>query len=68
MLNPRPNDRRRLFKFIENFTFKNWKFPDKNYDTSHISAPKQIVGTRLNRSNEYPQFKFLSRNKKIFSI
>ena len=28
----------RLFKYIENFTTKNWKFSDKNSDIPHISA------------------------------
>ena len=28
----------RLFKYIENFTTKNWKFSDKNSDSFHISA------------------------------
>ena len=30
--------KRRLFKYIENFTAKNWKFSDKNSDIFHISA------------------------------
>ena len=34
----------RPFKYIENFTSKNWKFSDKNSDIFHISA--QNVGTR----------------------
>ena len=28
----------RLFKYIENFTTKKWKFADKNSDSFHISA------------------------------
>ena len=28
----------RLFKYIENFTTKNWKFSDKNSDSFHIST------------------------------
>ena len=28
----------RLFKYIEKFTIKNWKFSDKNSDIFHISA------------------------------
>ena len=28
----------RLFKYIENFTTKNWKFSDKNSDIFRISA------------------------------
>ena len=35
----------RLFKYIENFTTKNWKFSDKNC-YCHISAKNIIVGTR----------------------
>ena len=35
----------RLFKYIENFTSKNWKFSDKNSDIFHISA-QNIVSTR----------------------
>ena len=48
-----------LFKYIENFTTKNWKFSDKNSDIFHISA--QNINCS---SNEYPQSMFLSRNKK----
>ena len=70
----------RLFKYIENFTFKNWKFSDKKKDIFHISAqnidcgyslePPSWGGSSLEPpswggSNEYPQFLFLSRNKKI---
>ena len=33
-----------LFKYIENFTTKNWKFSDKNFDIFHISA-QNIVST-----------------------
>ena len=28
----------RLFKYVENFTTKNWKFSDTNPDIFHISA------------------------------
>ena len=28
----------RLFKYIENFAIKNWKFSDKNSDIFHVSA------------------------------
>ena len=34
----RPITKTRLFKYIENFTTKNWKFSDKNSDIFHISA------------------------------
>ena len=58
-----------LFKYIEKFTTKNWKFSDKNSDISHISAQNIDYGyslepPRWDGSNEYPQSMFLSRNKK----
>ena len=34
----------RLFKYIENFTTKNWKFSDKNFDIIHISAQNVACG------------------------
>ena len=48
---------------------KNWKFSDKNSDIFHISARNIECGYWLerphrDRSNEYPQSMFLSRNKK----
>ena len=60
----------RLFKYIENFTSRNIKFSDeknlifflfllKNIDCGYSLEPPQKGG-----SNEYPQSKFLSRNKK----
>ena len=59
----------RLFKYIENFTTKHWKFSDKNSDNFHISAQNIDCGyslepPRQGGSNEYPQSMFLSRNKK----
>ena len=59
----------RLFKYIENFTTKNWKFSDKNSDTFHISTQNIDCGYSLEPpqqggSNKYPQSMFLSRNKK----
>ena len=58
-----------LFKYIENFTSKNWKFSDKNSDIFQISA--QNIDCRYSLephhrggSYEYPQSMFLSRNKK----
>ena len=59
----------RLFKYIENFTTKNWKFSDKNSDNFHISAQNIDCGyslepPRQGGSNEYPQSLFLSRIKK----
>ena len=55
-----------LFKYIENFTTKNWKFSDKNYDIFRNSAKNIECGYSLElpqwgSSNEYPQFMFLSR-------
>ena len=58
----------RLFKNIENFTIKNWKFSDKNSDIFQISTQNIDCGYSLEPprggSNEYPQSTFLSRNKK----
>ena len=59
----------RLFKYIENFTTKHWKFSDKNSDIFHIFAQNIDCGyslepPRRGGSNEYPQAMFLSRNKK----
>ena len=59
----------RLYKYIENFTSKIWKFSDKNSDSFHISAQKIDCGyslepPRRGGSNKYPQSMFLSRNKK----
>ena len=58
-----------LFKYIENFTAKNWKFSDKNSDIFQISAQNIDCGyslepPRRGGSNEYPQPMFLFRNKK----
>ena len=49
-----------LFKYIEHFTTKNWKFSDKNSDIFHISAQNIDCGYWLEPpswggSNEYPQ-------------
>ena len=43
---------------------KKRKFSDKNSDIFHISAQNIACGYSLERSNEYPQSMFLSRNKK----
>ena len=64
------NTKTRLFKYIENFATKNWKFSDKKSDIFHISAQNNDCGyslepPRRGGSNEYPQSLFLSRNKKI---
>ena len=60
----------RLFKYTENFTPKNENFQMKNSGGFHISAQNIDCGyllepPRQGGSNEYPQFMFLSRNKKI---
>ena len=52
-----------LFKSIENFTNKKWKFSDKNSDILHISAQNKDCGyslepPRSGGSNEYPQYMF----------
>ena len=59
----------RLFRYIENFTTKKWKFSDKNSDIFHISAKNIDCWYSLElppqgSSNGYPQSMFLSRNKK----
>ena len=59
----------RLFKYLENFTTKNWNFLDKHSDIFHISAQNIDCGyslepPRRGSSNEYPQAMILSRNKK----
>ena len=46
----------RLFKYIENFTTKNWKFSDENSDIFHISAQNIYCGR--GSSNVYPQSVF----------
>ena len=58
-----------LFKYIENFTSKNWKFSDKNlwYFPYFCSKHRLWYSLELPHrggSNEYPQSMFLSRNKK----
>ena len=51
----------RLFKYVENFTTKNWNISDKiNSDILHISAQNTDYGyslepPRRGGSNEYPQ-------------
>ena len=59
----------RLFKSIENFTTKDWKFSDENSDTFHISVQNMdcrysLEPPRRGGSNVYPQSMFLSINKK----
>ena len=50
----------RFFKYVENFTTKNWKFSDKYSNIFHISAQNIDSGSSL----EPPLSMFLSRNKK----
>ena len=59
----------RLFKYIENFTIKKWTISDINSVIFHISAQNvdcvySLEPPRRGVSNEYPQFMFLSKNKK----
>ena len=58
-----------LFKCIENFTSKNWKFSDKKSDIFQISAQNIDCEYSLEllwwgSSNKHPQSMFFSRNKK----
>ena len=66
------------FKYIENFTTRNWKFSGKNLiffifllktDCGYTLEPPRRgrvrVRVRVSGSNDYPQSMFLSRNKKI---
>ena len=61
----------RLFKYIENFTFKNWKKKsDKKSDIFHISAQNTDCGyslepPRRGGSNEYPQSMIWAKIRKI---
>ena len=59
----------RIFKYIENFTTKNWKFSDKTSYIFHIYVENIDCGYSLEPPrrggfNEYPQSMFFSRNKK----
>ena len=69
----------RLFKYIENFTTKNWMFSDKkksdiSYFSSNIDYGYSLEPPRRGGSNEYPQSMFFfvfflfffSRNKKNY--
>ena len=58
-----------LFKYIENFITKKWKFSDEKSDIFHINVQNIDCGyplepPRRGGSNEYPQSMFLRRNKK----
>ena len=66
---PRHITKTRLFKYIENFSTKNWKFSGKNSYIFHISAQNidcvdSLEPPHWGGSNEYPQSMFLSRYKK----
>ena len=61
--------RTHLFKYIDSFPTKNWKFSDKSSDIFHISAQNidcrySLEPLQQGGSNEHPQSMFLSRNKK----
>ena len=61
----------RLFKYIENFTSKNWKFSDKKLCKNfHISAQNidcwySLEPPRRGGSNEYLQSMFWAEIRKI---
>ena len=60
----------RLFKYIEHFTAKNWKFSDKKIWYFHISAQIHrlwvLVRTAsMSGSNKYPQSMFWAEIRKI---
>ena len=57
----------RLFKYIDIFTTKNWKFSDKNSDIFRISAQNidcrySLESPSRGGSNEYSQSMYLNRN------
>ena len=59
----------RLFKYIENFTSKNWKFSDKKKSVSYFCSKHNNNRCSLEPhqgggSNECPQSMFSSKNKK----
>ena len=62
-----------LFKYIEKFTTKNWKFSDKNSDIFHISAQNIDCGyslepPRRDGSNEYHNLCFWAEiRKKLYT-
>ena len=65
------NTKTRLFKYIENFTSKNWKFSDKKiWNFFHISVQNIDCGYWLEpphrgSSNEYPQSMFWAEIRKL---
>ena len=54
----------RLFKYIENFTSKNWKFSGKKVWYFSYICLKHRLWVLVRTDNEYPQSIFLSSNKK----
>ena len=59
-----------LFKYIETFTTKNWKFSDKNSDIFYISAQNidceyALEPPHRGGSNKYPQSMFWAELRKI---
>ena len=64
-----PIRKTRLFKYVENFATKNWKFSDKNSDIFSYLCSKHrlwilLKPSRRGGSKEYQQSMFLSSNKK----
>ena len=64
------NPKTRLYKYIENFTSKNWKISDKNLIFFHISAQNIDCGyslepPRRGGSNEYHNLCFWAEIRKI---
>ena len=60
----------RLYKYIENFTSKNWKISDKNSDIfrifpQNIDCGYSLEPPRRGGSNEYPKSMFLTKIRKI---
>ena len=60
----------RLFKYVENFNSKSWKFSEENSDIFHISSQNIDCGyplepPRRGGSNEYPQSMFWAEIRKI---
>ena len=58
----------RLFKYIENFTSKNWKISDKKKNLIFLPISAQNIDfgyslepPRRGSSNKYPQSMFLTR-------
>ena len=58
----------RLFKYIENFLTKNWKFSDKNSDIFLISAQNINCGYSLEPPRQGWKLKMFRRKSNIFHI